>query len=338
MKEKILFKTYSGSKLYGTNNENSDTDFKGVFLPELKDLILGKAPKHYVLSTGKANEKNNNTDVDETYYSLQYFLELASKGDTNAIDMLFAYTNKEAVIIKDPIWDELIKNTDQIITKNIKAYIGFCKGQAIKYSIKGEKLNNFNTFFNICKEHYNDKNETGTPKTLVSVLLNVIGDFNIPKVGEERIKLNNIFGDHCYLITADNKESFISISDVKFQLYDTVKTAYHKCKKVIESYGKRAETAANADGADMKALSHCIRVLFEVEELLTTGKITFPLKEAEFIKSIKFNTTALTFKEIMEWIEKKIKYIDTLIPTCNLPEHSNINWINSFILNSYEHQ
>lgn len=179
MKEKILFKTYSGSKLYGTNNENSDTDFKGVFLPDLNDLILGKAPKHYVLSTGKANEKNNNTDVDETYYSLQYFLELASKGDTNAIDMLFAYTNKKAVIIQDPIWDELIKNIDKIITKNIKAYIGFCKGQAIKYSIKGEKLNNFNTFFNICKEHYNDKNETGTPKTLVSVLLNVIGDFKI---------------------------------------------------------------------------------------------------------------------------------------------------------------
>ena len=86
----------------------------------------------------------------------------------------------------------------------------------------------------------------------------------------------------------------------------------------------------------MKALSHCIRVLFEVEELLTTGKITFPLKEANFIKSIKFNTTVLTFKEIIEWIENKIKYIDTLIPTCNLPEHSNINWINNFILNCYK--
>ena len=39
IKEKILFKTLTGSKLYGTNSENSDTDIKGVFLPDIKDLL-----------------------------------------------------------------------------------------------------------------------------------------------------------------------------------------------------------------------------------------------------------------------------------------------------------
>ena len=70
MNETVIFKTLSGSRLYGTYNENSDTDIKGVFLPSMHDLILGKAPKHYVSSTGKSNEKNNAEDVDETYYSL----------------------------------------------------------------------------------------------------------------------------------------------------------------------------------------------------------------------------------------------------------------------------
>ena len=49
IKEKILFKTLTGSKLYGTNSENSDTDIKGVFLPDIKDLLLNKAPKHYTI-------------------------------------------------------------------------------------------------------------------------------------------------------------------------------------------------------------------------------------------------------------------------------------------------
>ena len=125
MKEKIIFKNLSGSYLYGTNGDNSDKDYKGVFLPELNDLILGKAPKHYTSSTGNNNEKNTSEDIDETYYSLHYFLELAAKGDTNAIDMLFAYTNKDAVIQSSKIWDEIIQNIDKIITKNVKAYLGY---------------------------------------------------------------------------------------------------------------------------------------------------------------------------------------------------------------------
>ena len=53
------------------------------------------------------------------------------------------------------------------------------------------------------------------------------------------------FGDHCYMETALNKESYITISDVKFQLNDSIKSAYYKVQKVIASYGKRAEAAAN---------------------------------------------------------------------------------------------
>ena len=124
MEEKVLFKCLSGSYLYGTNSESSDKDYKGVFLPNINDLILCKAPKHYTYSTGSKTERNNSNDVDETYYSLHYFLELAAKGDTNAIDILFAYTNKNAVIQTSDIWNEIINNTDKFLTKNVKAYLG----------------------------------------------------------------------------------------------------------------------------------------------------------------------------------------------------------------------
>ena len=76
MDEKLIFKTYAGSKLYGTDSECSDTDIKGVFIPYKEDLILGKAPKHYSVSSNNQKEKNNKADIDETYYSIHYFLEL----------------------------------------------------------------------------------------------------------------------------------------------------------------------------------------------------------------------------------------------------------------------
>ena len=348
--EMILFKCLGGSYLYGTNSKSSDKDYKGVFLPHLHDLILGKAPKHYTSTTGSSTDKNTSEDIDETYYSLQYFLELAAKGDTNAIDILFAYTNKDAVIETSPIWDEIIENIDKILTKNVKAYLGYCKSQAQKYSIKGDKLKNYNAFKSFCEKYLNEKDAHGGLITLLEALEFECNTHEypklisncIPKPGTERNKIafgetaKFNFGDHCYFETAQNKESYLTISDVKFQLNDSIKSAYHKVQKVISSYGKRAETAANENGVDWKAISHCVRVLLQVEELFTKGKITFPLKEADFVKSIKYVTTNFTYDEIMSWIEDHIMYIDeVLLPKSTLREKADYKWIEQFILNCY---
>lgn len=346
MKEQIIFKTVSGSKLYGTDSKNSDTDVKGVFLPDLNDLILGRAPKHYVFSTGKSNEKNNSSDIDETYYSLQYYLELLSRGDTTALDMLFAYTNQNAVIESSEIWKELVDNIDKVLTKNMKAYMGYCKNQSIKYSIKGEKLKNFNQFHDFCNKFVNNKNhETGERFTLKELMEILIPDFDnkyIPKPGSERIKFNEKistynFGEHCYIEKELNRESYISISDVKFSLNDTLDNVLYKIKKVIASYGKRAKNAAENNGADYKAISHAVRVITQVEELLKTQQIVFPLKNADFIKSIKYKNIDMSFNEIMNWIEDKIHEIDEkLLPMSNLPEKVNQEWIDNFILKCYK--
>ena len=195
--ERILFKCYSGSKLYGTDDENSDTDIKGVFVPDIKDLILGKAPKHYQFTTSKQGLRNTKEDIDECYYSIQYFLELLSKGDTNALDLYFASTNYEKVIIDTPEWAELIDNKDKLLTKNMKAYLGYCKSQSMKYSLKGDKLRNYSNFMNFCWQHYHDSWGNGQSKSLRIVLDEFLGhdsiDNYIPKVGEDRIKAGFIF-------------------------------------------------------------------------------------------------------------------------------------------------
>ena len=50
MKNTLIFKALVGSRAYGTNNENSDTDYKGVYIQNIDENnfekmdILGKAP------------------------------------------------------------------------------------------------------------------------------------------------------------------------------------------------------------------------------------------------------------------------------------------------------
>ena len=124
--------------------------------------------------------------------------------------------------------------------------------------------------------------------------------------------------------TANNKESYLVISGIKFQLNDWCKSNMDKVERVIDNYGKRAKNAAEDNGADYKAISHAVRVILQVEEILKTGKLQFPLKEAEFIKSIKYKTTEMSFEEIISWIEIKIKEIEeVLVPNSNLQEKVN---------------
>jgi len=36
---KSIAKVYGGSRLYGLDNEKSDIDFKGIFIPDMKGLL-----------------------------------------------------------------------------------------------------------------------------------------------------------------------------------------------------------------------------------------------------------------------------------------------------------
>ena len=51
--EFVLVKMFFGSHLYGTTNENSDTDLKGVFLPNKRDILLGRIPQQYSFKRNK---------------------------------------------------------------------------------------------------------------------------------------------------------------------------------------------------------------------------------------------------------------------------------------------
>ena len=48
-------------------------------------------------------------------------------------------------------------------------------------------------------------------------------------------------------------------------------------KEEIVAFGERARAAEASGGLDFKALSHSVRVVSEMQEILTTGRIVFPL-------------------------------------------------------------
>ncbi len=93
--QQAVIKMKFGSHVYGCNTPTSDTDYKGVFIPPMRDVLLGKQPKTSVVkSTGQSHTKNTNEDVDDEMFTLQGFLRMVAEGQVVALDdfvcMLYA--------------------------------------------------------------------------------------------------------------------------------------------------------------------------------------------------------------------------------------------------------
>ncbi len=303
----LIVKLEFGSKLYGTNNENSDTDFKGIFIPSKKDLYLQKVKKSIVYKTNKSNDKNNNEDIDSEYYSLNYFLKLACKGETAALDML--HTPQKNIISSSYIWNDLVSKRSFFYTKQLKSFIGYARRQASKYGLKGSRLNN------------------------VKKVIDILNNFDPAQ------KLHTIW-DHL-----PDDEHLFKFNDLNIREYqvcgrkiqETVLISYalNILNNFYKTYGKRAELAAQNKGIDWKAISHALRAAYQTREILQNKTITFPLKEAEFLKKVK--TGKLNYKdEVIPVLEDLMIEVEELSLKSDLPEKVNIDFWNEWLFKTLE--
>lgn len=255
---KMLF----GSHLYGTATPESDTDYKGIFLPSKRDILLNRIPKSVNSSTKKHNAgKNTNEDVDAEIYSLQYFLKLACEGQTVALDMLHA--PEDMILESSEIWSEIVAERHRFYTNNLKAFIGYARKQASKYGVKGSRLNAAKQVINLL--------ECVGPEIKLSVLWG-----NLP------------VGEHLFHVEPNpNGIPQYQVCGRTLQATQTAGYTLKILKTFYEEYGHRAELAAKNEGIDWKAISHAVRAALQVKEILVDNTITFPLKEADTLLKIK---------------------------------------------------
>jgi hypothetical protein len=339
LKEPLLFRTLYGSKLYGTDGPASDTDVRGVFIPARDDLLLAKAPQHYVFKPDVQDHSPEH--VDEQYLSLHYFLHLLTQGETNALDMFFSYTNSKALQASSPQYEELIANKDKLITKNVTKYLGYCRAQALKYSIKGDRIQNYEELLKLVdsiKDSSKTLEQVITEKVTPKMADPTPYEKNNKVIGKRFKFLDTEFGDHAYLVVFDNYERYFMLSGHLFPMNANMNSTRDSLNKCLASYGKRAFNAAEDNGADYKALSHALRVLFQADQLLRECEITFPLEETnlQIVRDVKFKTTKWSYNELVGMIEEGLHDIETIIlPNSILPDKPDWDWINDFILRQY---
>lgn len=274
----IIFLTQFGSHLYGFNNENSDTDVKGIFIPSIEDLVSGKAIHQWSRSTG-GKDKNTKDDIDVELFSIHQFLKDLKKGTTIALDILFANTNEDCIIYETISWNIIKRESEKLISNNISSFFGYAVGQCTKYGLKGQRLKELEDLINYIEYRDVDCSKDKKIKDIKNIL-----EYFISVNNPEYIKYHTIDGVEYFYVLGKNYIQGIIVEYLLEKL--------HEMKK---KYGHRTELAKDK-GVDYKSLSHAFRVIEESVQLMTEGKITFPIKSAKFIKEVrsaKFDTEYL---------------------------------------------
>jgi len=318
---KIVYITQYGSKLFGTDNINSDTDYKGIFIPSARDVLLKKDIEHYNYTSGENNSKNGKEDVDLQLYSIYKWFNLLKKGETGALDLLFSLFREDTQVYNDEGFTSVMKqNYQKFYNRHLHSFVGYCVGQSKLYNVRGERfseLHDFVEYFaNIDKEKYNLK--------LEEVFDEIEAIFASKDFKYIRFTLGAVSrGNDAY-----KEGTYVEVLGKKFRSTVTVKYFAQRITEMEAQFGNRAR--ASAKGVDWKALSHAVRVINEVEELLDEGFITFPLIHREYIKSVKEGKEAL--ENVMNFIDKKLDVVQDKLEKSTLPEKSDEVFIEEFTL------
>ena len=301
---KLIYLTLVGSELFGTKRESSDRDIKGIYLPSIYD-IKKRGLEVINLSTNKEGS-NNCEDIDIEVYSLDKFLVMIKNGDSNAIDMLFSMFSisvlletKESFVLRD--------NYKELISADLKKVLSYTLKQTEKYGKKGKKLSEITL-----AEKEIEKNGIKTA---------------IKRFKKESFEYINVREEETGI--------YLEIAGKKFR--ENIKTNYvlERLNEFRSKYGERSKSSET--GIDYKSLSHAYRIVIEIEELIETGFIEFPLKKSEQIKKVKEGNLEefKNYKEMILNLKSRIEEIKIRIQNCGLKdrvEDFTINRIKILIL------
>lgn len=116
LNERIIFRCVIGSRAYGLEDDQSDTDRRGIYLP----------PAELHWSLYGVPEQLENEEKQEAYWELQKFIVLALKANPNVLECLYS----PIVEFATPLAEELLGMKQLFLTKLVfQTYSGYVASQ-----------------------------------------------------------------------------------------------------------------------------------------------------------------------------------------------------------------
>jgi predicted nucleotidyltransferase len=306
MERKVIYKVESGSYLYGTNTESSDKDYVSVFIPTTYDLLSLQKCEFIDESTKKSSEdrKNTSADIDNQSYSISNYLHLVLSGNPNLTEILFS----ENPIIEDSAFLIFKNNASRLISRRVyNSFTGFAVSQMKKLEYKSKR------FIQLEKalEHLEKECQDGICDDKAEMSEELSSWLN-EHLTEYKGGKNNVKHFHKNL---------------------PVKTIYEKIKEEYERYGWRTKTQTFAAlGYDVKYASHVIRLFHESEELLTAGRLSFPITGKAYDDIMAIKLGKITIEQFYEMCGYYEDLNRKALANTVLPDKADWKWANDALV------
>lgn len=304
-----ILEIVTGSYLYGTNTESSDKDLVGIFMPSIEYILGFKRCEEVDLSIKDKTIENKNTKlaVDRKLYEFRKFIQLALDNNPNILEILFC--NRENILFENDIGRKLLDIKHLFPHKGLKQkFLGYAFSQKHKMVIKKDNYFEFKSY----QSYIITKYKNNLSKSLIELIYEENYPYFIKKVLDKN-------GNMC----------FISVGDINFMPQTTLYRSLNMVEDRLSKVGNREELVLKY-GYDCKFGSHLIRLMLEGIELLTTGNLEFPLKEANLIKDIKQGNWKL--EDILDYSNELELKIEDLYKDSKLPERPNYDEIERFTI------
>jgi len=347
---KPLYLVIRGSHAYGTNIETSDTDYAGVFIQSLDD-ILGNNYKEQI------NDDKNDTVI----YEVRRFLQLIASNNPTVLELL--NTPEDCVIYKDPAFDIILENREKFITKVCaKSFGGYAKQQISKAKGQDKKQNwekdkvTRKTPLDFCYIHRGEKSislvnfmeEKGMDQRFC-------GLSNVPhsrdtyalfydfKEEETNGEIKNL-GFKGIAFEDSNQVRLSSIPVETPKNYFIGHVSYNKdgysqhCKDYLSyqewlenrNLSRWVDVQSHGQKIDGKNMMHCKRLMEMAKEIGEGKGIIVRRPNAEELIAIRRGEVDL--QTLIDSVEKEIKEVDRIFEESNLPEKVDEKFINKMIV------
>lgn len=116
LNDRVIYRCVIGSRAYGLEDEGSDTDRRGIYLP----------PAELHWSLYGVPEQLENEETQEAYWELQKFIILALKANPNVLECLYS----PIIEFATPLAEDLLEIREHFLSKLVfQTYSGYVASQ-----------------------------------------------------------------------------------------------------------------------------------------------------------------------------------------------------------------
>ena len=305
--DRIMLLGLGGSYAYGTNNEGSDIDFRGVTLMMPSDLIGLTEFEQY---------EDDHTDT--VIYGFNKLVKLLLECNPNTCEMLGL--DEGQYLIKSDLGQELINNTGIFLSKRaIKSFGGYADAQLrrLQNAIARDTLS-----------------QSDREKHILKSVMNALDDFNRRNIGEDKGSLR------LYIDKAENPELETEIfvdADYKHLPLRDYTDMWGTMRTVVRDYDKIGKRNKKKDDNHLnKHAMHLIRLFMMAIDILEKGEIRthrtddlpllLAIRRGEYMQ--EDGTFSSSFYEMLEEYERKL---DEAATKTVLPDNPDMEQVEKFV-------